>query len=225
MTLQMLKFFEIYTGVTLHFAGGSYDFFKYEGRTNVTEKSFLKRKDKYFFERWKDKCPDEQTAWGLCVANNVVGAKYIRNYTIDNYKKWLSYNEALNYKFEQEFGTYLTATQQARPKGDLLIDMVMSGELSKEFLILFNMIMNGEVYKQLDKLDSFVWEDLKTQLSLYEPFLKYLWNLDNVRLTELLHKSAIAYMKKPVDKTAELWYTKYTIEIMNIVDKFKYNVK
>ena len=38
--------YQIYIGIKLHFDSATYDFFKYNGKTSVTPKSFFARKDK-----------------------------------------------------------------------------------------------------------------------------------------------------------------------------------
>ena len=203
MAILTLRFFEIYTAVTIHFGGGKYDYFVHEGRTSVNANSFLKRKDKYLFENWKNKCPDENTAVGLCVSNNVIGNSYIRNYKMDVYTKWLGYRDALDYNFRKELTVYLEAKRQEKNKEtlDLLLDLVIVGTLSKEFLILFNMVMSGELFKQLDDHNSFIWQDMKSQIIHYEPFLKYLWNLEP-RVIKNLKNAAVTV--KTVDKASTL---------------------
>src|ERR1035437_1987697 len=179
MSLQMLKFYEIHTAVNVHFGGKNYDYFKYEGRTSVSETSFLKLKDKHFYERWKAKCPDEETALGLCVSNNVAGNTYIMKYSGAVYKEWMVKADKLEYNFSDELDKYLAAkkTSGGEPPLELLVNMVLSEQLSREFLILFNIVMDGLIYSELDKTTNFVWEDLKTQQLKYAPFLKILWNI------------------------------------------------
>ena len=41
--------FGIYQALKLHFTTDSYDFFKYNGKTNVSVNAFENRKDKYHF--------------------------------------------------------------------------------------------------------------------------------------------------------------------------------
>jgi hypothetical protein len=43
--------FKIYLGVKLHFTTDSYDFLRFGGKTKTTFDSYLKRSDKYWFER------------------------------------------------------------------------------------------------------------------------------------------------------------------------------
>ena len=41
--------FGLYESLKLHFSKDSYDFFKYNGKTNISVTSFENRKDKYHF--------------------------------------------------------------------------------------------------------------------------------------------------------------------------------
>ncbi len=52
--------FSLYESLKLHFNKDSYDFFKYNGKTNVTVTSFENRKDKYHFYKLSRKYSDKQ---------------------------------------------------------------------------------------------------------------------------------------------------------------------
>ena len=41
--------FAMWNALKLHFTSDSYDYFKYNGKTNVSKQSFTTRKDKYQF--------------------------------------------------------------------------------------------------------------------------------------------------------------------------------
>ena len=41
--------FAMYNSFKLHFTSTSYDYFKYNGKTNVTKENFMRRKDRYSF--------------------------------------------------------------------------------------------------------------------------------------------------------------------------------
>ena len=47
--------YAIYNSLHLHFTSKSYDYFKYNGKTNVSKDTFLKRKDKYKFHKFARK--------------------------------------------------------------------------------------------------------------------------------------------------------------------------
>ena len=43
--------YKTYVALKNHFKSDSYDYFKYKGKARVKEETFLKRKDKFFFEK------------------------------------------------------------------------------------------------------------------------------------------------------------------------------
>jgi|ERR1035437_1417797 hypothetical protein len=172
-----MKFFEVYTAVNLHFTTDRYDFFKYDGKTRVNETSFLKRKDKWFFEKMAAKCNNDEMAIGFCVSNIVAGKKYIRAYDMKVYHDWIAYRDSMSYKFKEELNKYLDRKKTATEPLILLLEMLYSKEVSYEFVILFNQTMRGELYSELDKTDNFLWLELKKELMQYQPFILKLWNI------------------------------------------------
>src|ERR1035437_6356410 len=135
------RFFEIYVAINRHFADGScYDYFKYNGKINVTNDSFLARKDKYFFEKAAGKCGNESAAIGFCVANLIAGNKYIIKFTVDSYHSWLAYRDALDYKFTEELKKYKSTKMNSQS----LLEMVLTKKLSLEFVILLNQVIGND---------------------------------------------------------------------------------
>lgn len=180
------KFFEIYEAVNLHFKK-DYDYFKYGGEVRwITETAFLKRKDKYFFQNHASKLKEDNEAIGYCVSNFVAGKKYIRSFDRKTYNDWIEKYNRLEYTFYEELTKYLRLKKSH--DGDkllLLAELHHAGELSSEFLILFDYIMSGEIYKELDKKQDFLWQETKKNLVRYSPFLIFLWNIDRDVLNTL----------------------------------------
>ena len=52
--------FALYNALKLHFTSESYDYFKYNGKTNVSPQSFMTRKDKYQFYKLSRKYNPEE---------------------------------------------------------------------------------------------------------------------------------------------------------------------
>ena len=194
MSVPAGRFYEIYVAVGLHFKPGKYDYFQYNGTVkNCTAESFLKRKDKYFFQRIASKCSTENEAVGVCVSNMMAGKTYIRSYTMEEYHKWLSYNDALTYRYKAELKKYKEHISM-RDTGsaiDTLVEMILSSQLTIEFLILFNqMLGNNYVYQKLDGSGNFLWNsELKTKVNSYQPFVLRLWDITPDKVT-LLQKSS-----------------------------------
>ena len=175
--INHFRFYEIYTAITLHFKSGSYDFWKYKGVINITEKSFQKSKEKYIFQKFADKCDSEEMAVGYCVSNIMSGNTYIRSFNMEEYKKWISYRDAVSYKFEEEWKIYLKE-RKGRDSLECLMELSCQKIISFEFIILLNHIMSGHIFNELDKKNNFLWEEMKEEIILYSPFIIKLWNID-----------------------------------------------
>jgi hypothetical protein len=61
--------FGIYEALKLHFTKDSYDFFKYNGKTNISVTAFENRKDKYHFYKLSRKLPNREDLIDFIVAN------------------------------------------------------------------------------------------------------------------------------------------------------------
>jgi len=84
--------FALYNALKLHFSSPSYDYFKYHGTTNVSESSFLNRKDKYSFYKLSRKYSLEEMK-NFYIANLLENdVKWIGDIMgpegEDVYKKW-----------------------------------------------------------------------------------------------------------------------------------------
>lgn len=84
--------FEIYQALKLHFTSDSYDFFKYNGKTNVSVTAFENRKDKYHFYKLSRKCTNKDDLINFIVANFVEDEKsWVGNLLMEeadiNYRK------------------------------------------------------------------------------------------------------------------------------------------
>ena len=175
--INPVKFFAIYTAIDLHFKG-KYDYFKY-GPTKVSEASFEKRKDKVWFEKMAKKCADDEMAVGICVSNFISGAKYIINFKLEIYHKWVAYRDAANYKFKEQMNKYKSGLQNKSENAqEILIGMYLSKELTLEFLILLNVYLgNDYLFNKLDGADNFLWQGIKKQVLAYVPFIINLWHI------------------------------------------------
>ena len=52
--------YKMYVALKLHFTTDSYDYFKFNGKTRVTETNFEKRKDRYFFKKLTNRKKDDE---------------------------------------------------------------------------------------------------------------------------------------------------------------------
>lgn len=178
--ISPLKFFEYYTAISLHFSNkGSYDFFKYGGKTRVTSDTFLKRKDKYFFERCASKMSNDEHAICYILSNIMQEKKYIRNFDEKSFDKWVMYRDGLFYVFKKELNILNDRiVQTGVSRRTAITEMCINDEISKEFVILFNFTLSGKLFEEYNKKDDFLWNELFNNLKKIEPFIITYWNLD-----------------------------------------------
>lgn len=189
MTIPALRFYEIYNAVGLHFRGGSYDYYKYGGKTKVNEASLMKSRAKHFFIRMCHKMINEQDAESFVVSNYVSGKKWIGEFDKKTQSDWEAYQLAINYNFEKELRD-LWNIHGYEYFSDCVLDMMELGDESRlRTLILFDIIMNGTIFERLNKTfkDNILWDELYRKLKLIRPFVEH-WNLDISKLRIIAKK-------------------------------------
>lgn len=188
--ISPLRYLEIYMACTLHFKEGknSYDFFKYQGKTRTNADSLLKRKDKYFFERAAAKSGNDNDAIIFTFSNIIKGNTYVRNFDWKNYQEWLSYCEALYFRFEKDVYKYSGKDKEIDP-----VEECFAGSTDAyNYLVIANEISNGYLFKRLGEKYEFniLWEDLQAKLLKYRPFVLNYMNIEGHKqnLREIVNK-------------------------------------
>jgi len=190
--------FVMYNSLKLHFTSKSYDYFKYNGKTNVSAVTFLKRKDKYTFYKLSRKYNVEELR-DFYVANFLEGDKWVGDMTKDGdeiYKKWQKTQQSLTYTFENDI-MYLLANGgspdemlNVKPNSyPILMKLVQLKQVSLETLVILNDIMNFFPMwtKKID--DDIIWPDFKLKCEKYTPFLNY----DKVKFKAILKEKVKEY--------------------------------
>ena len=188
--------FALYNALKLHYTSDSYDFFKYNGKTNVSRDNFAKRKDKYSFYKLSRKYSlDELKQYyisNFLVKNvNWVG-DIIGEEGESNYKEWQKRNQSLTYRFEQDIIGLLNALQSPNEmlvvtdgQYPILLKEVMQGTIIIETLVILNDIMNFFPMwsKKID--DTIIWPEFERKCLKYTPFLEY----DKAKFKAILKES------------------------------------
>jgi hypothetical protein len=178
--------FAMWNALKLHFTSNSYDYFKYNGKTNVSKQSFSTRKDKYQFYKLSRK-------YSLDELKNY----YVANFLVDNnhwvgdlltpqgeevYRKWQKINQALTYTFENDIiylldkygikGEEIFRVDRGNyPK---LLEEVMRGTVQIETLIMLNNNANFVDTHWAPRIsDDIVWPQWQMKIKKYMPFLHY----------------------------------------------------
>lgn len=174
----------LYNSLHLHFTSKTYCYFKYQGRTNVSKDSFLKRKDKYYFYKLSRKYSLEELV-NFYVANFVDGGiKWVGDITgeegEENYRKWKKRKESLTYTFQNDVDFLL---DQVKKPDELLVvksgnypkllEVTMRGEVEVETTCILNALMNFIPMWSKKITDDIIWPDWRMKLEKYTPFIDY----------------------------------------------------
>lgn len=192
--------FALYNAMKLHFTSDSYDYFKYNGKTNVSKQSFTVRKDKYQFYKLSRKYDLEELK-NYYVANFINGnGNWVGDMLgpdgEDNYTKWQKTIQSLTYTFENDIIYLLDRVDEPNdlilvksnefPK---LLQYVMDRSIAIETIIILNDIMNFIPMWSKEIYDDIVWPDWRRKIEKYSAFLNY----DKKKFKEILKEKIKEY--------------------------------
>jgi len=190
--------FALYNSLKLHFTSNSYNFFKYNGKTNVSKESFMIRKDRYSFYKLSRKFDLEELKYYL-VSNFVYGdSKWIGEMIGPDaesiYSKWQKVTQSLTHNFDNDmiylFDNYkpeeLIIVKSGWP---ILLNEAMQGNIKLESLIIMNDIMNFFPMWNRKIEDDIVWPNTKLKCEKYAPFIQY----DKVKFKNILKERVKEY--------------------------------
>lgn len=174
--------YKMYLALRMHFTKEHYDYQKYRGKVNASEKSFEQRRDRYFFKKLATKYDGSQIL-DYFVANFMNDPKgYIKSFSDGNYTKWKTNQESFCYKFRQDVDLLLTYFQSPyQDKFDKIFEVkegthpplikhYLSSEISLETLVVFETCL-GYIEQFDKKLSDPIWKDVKNRVVKYKPFL------------------------------------------------------
>lgn len=191
--------FAMFHALKLHFTG-SYDYVKYNGKTNVSKQSFSTRKDKFTFYRLSRKYSLDELR-NYYISNFIVQqVNWIGDITgpdnEENYKKWQKRIQSLTYQFESDIVHVLDNHNDIfkvesgnYPK--LLVE-TMHGKVAIETLVILNDLLNFFPMWEKKINDDIVWPELKIKCEKYKPFLSYDKNKMKTILQEKIKDYAVS---------------------------------
>jgi DNA-binding transcriptional regulator/RsmH inhibitor MraZ len=174
--------FGLYQALKLHFTSESYDFFKYNGKTNASVTTFENRKDKYHFYKLSRKYTDRDDMVNFIVANFVedenswVGSLLQENAEV-NFRKHQKVIQSLSYTFENEcrnlFEGFSNPNDIIMTDGvyPVLLTKTLRNEISIETLCVLNGVLNFFPMwaKRID--DTIRWPEFRRKCVKYASFL------------------------------------------------------
>jgi hypothetical protein len=174
--------FTLYESLKLHFTRDSYDYFKYNGKTNHSPQTFENRKDKYFFYKLSRKYKDKDELSEFLISNFLNSDKVWvgtllseeAEVTHRNRQKIL---QSLSYTFENDcrklFDEVKNPNDILLTDGDypVLLTRTLRGEISIETLCILNLILNFLPMWDKKIADTIRWPEFRKKLVKYAAFL------------------------------------------------------
>lgn len=181
--MEAIDAYRTYVALKNHFTSDSYDYFKYNKKTNVTFDSFQKRKDKIFFAKLgnrKDSYLEEFLVSNFIHDTKTWIGELLSEESEAKYKEWKRKQESLTYAFKNEiefldgytkeqFDDLFRVEDGTHPR---IILMYLQKEMSIETLIILDSIFT--FMRRYDRMISDpLYKEVSKLCKKYQPFLKF----------------------------------------------------
>ena len=178
--------FKIYLGMKLHFTTDSYDFLRFHGKTKTTFDSYLKRQDKYWFEKLSRSFKGDPVDFFVALfAHNPhqwIG-QMLEGGHEEIYVRWQRRMQNYSEEFSEDIGVICKELSKENKGFDSLfvieegrhpslLQFVVRGEISHEtFITLDEMLHFFPHFRKALKGDA-LWDALDKRCEKYRPFLR-----------------------------------------------------
>jgi hypothetical protein len=176
---QAFEAYKLYVAIKNHFTNPTYDFFKYNGRTKASFKTFEKRPDKYFFY----KLADRKDKLEYLVANFVSGADNWIGDLVNNaegercYRRLIGYRDSLTYQFTldldrllEHFDSNFLVTGGQHPP---LLIKYLRNEIQLETMVILDSLISYTKHWNKKIEDPVVWPRVSLKIKKFKPFLSF----------------------------------------------------
>ena len=176
--------FCLFHSLKLHFNSDSYDYFRYNGKTNTSIDAFENRKDKYHFYKLSRRFSNAEQGRDFIVANlvhdsNVWIGHLLTEESDIQYRKRQKVIQSLTYTFTNEIESLM---RQESPNDLLMIHdgqhpalltKLLQNDISVETVCIMNSIMN--FVRMWDKkiADTIHYPRISRTIKKYTPFINF----------------------------------------------------
>jgi hypothetical protein len=189
--------FSLYNSLKLHFTSKSYDFFKYNGKSNISIEAFENRKDKYHFYKLSRQNEKEDyinfLISNFLVNENLWAGDLLQEEAVIAYKKRVATLQSLGYVFANDCqklrGIVESPNDLLKTDGDypLLLTMVLQKDIQLETLVILNSFMNFLPMWDRKIADTIRFPEFSRKVKKYQPFLEFdKEKFKNIIMKELL---------------------------------------
>ncbi len=188
--------YQVFQAIRLHFTSDSYDYFKYSGKTRVSEENFETRKDKYIYYKL-GRNYDANTLPYFFAVNYALRDKklWIRDFlqeeAVTTYETWIKWQQARSYNFTSDLSRLndLNFSELIKSKDGQfpdLLNMVFQKELSYDTLIILDHYIHLMDVWSKKIVDDFIWSGFHTKAKKYIPFFLHYAPLDDTQYKKLI---------------------------------------
>jgi hypothetical protein len=175
--------FSLYNSLKLHFSSDSYDFFKYNGKSNISIDSFEKRKDKYHFYKLSRRQDDNDYIQFL-VSNFLENDKcwagdLLQEDAIVRYKERMKVIQSLGYMFQSDCQklkeVFEDPNDLLKTDGDypVLLKMTLQKVTHIETLCILNSLMGFLPMWKRKITDTIRYPEIHRKVLKYTPFVQF----------------------------------------------------
>jgi hypothetical protein len=178
--IQAFDSYRIYQSVKLHFTSNTYDCFRYQFKTNVNQKTFWKRNDRYFFHKSGLKFKTEVDLANFYASHIISDIGYITDMieSDDTYLAWLKKIQSITRVFAVDMETLSNKADSfdelfvVNGNYPVIIDSLLRDEVSLETVTLINTMTN--FLRRADKqvTETILYPELSRKIKKYAPFIR-----------------------------------------------------
>jgi hypothetical protein len=180
--------YALWNALKLHFTSESYDYFKYNGKTNVSKQTFTTNKSKYQFYKLSRKYNLDELK-NFYIANFIQGkGDWVGDLLQDgdeNYTKWQKTQQSLTYTFENDIMYMFDSVDGAefwhiddyfKPIDGgwpMLITKMMHEKISLETVCILIDILGCMPKWEKQITEDIIWPTHQRIIKKYTPFIPY----------------------------------------------------
>lgn len=172
--------YKMYVALKNHFTSQTYDYFRYNGKTRASIKTYEARHDKYFFEKLAKKRDVEDFILANIIEQGAsvwVGDLANEQQAEENYRRWVKRQQSITYMFTNEldklelpYDQNIIVVDGQHPP---LLRHVIQHDISIETLIVLNDLCSFTRHWNKKIEEKVIWPQLYNKCKKYRPFLKF----------------------------------------------------
>lgn len=175
--------FSLYNSLKLHFTSKSYDYFKYNGKSNISIEAFENRKDKYHFYKLSRQNQKEDyinfLVSNFLIKDSLWAGDLLQEEAVVAYKQRMATIQSLGYVFSNDCEKLKNSVESPndllKTDGDypILLTMVLRKEIQLETLVILNSFMNFLPMWDKKIADTIRYPEVSRKVKKYQPFLQF----------------------------------------------------